>query len=368
MKIKTKTLVDILEMSSQFLLKTTTNPIIANTYVYKEEDNLIFKSYNGINYVKVVVPFDWDLTSSYIPTFDILKILKWISEQDVEMWIEDNNIHFKAGKDRFKFKLIDNKDILPDPEPYGNVSKVVFKKWEFKKIVDIVWPFIPFKNIALGLTGMKMDIADWKISVAWSDGMKIIAYTDSFMRDWVDTNISKDVLSPISKINDLSDIEMEIAENYISTFSRLEGFDATIYCCTMSAKYPDYKNTMAAVERLEFEEITFNTKELQDAIKKVSLMANDINYSIMFDFYKDNKECSVKNAVEDKGKYQVVLSVLSDIKKDFKMVMSFKHLSEIIKAFDNQAAITIKYNISWLYLMVTDDNKKTMLRWMHFNS
>jgi DNA polymerase III sliding clamp (beta) subunit (PCNA family) len=58
MKIKTKTLVDILEMSSQFLLKTTTNPIIANTYVYKEEDNLIFKSYNGINYVKVVVPFD----------------------------------------------------------------------------------------------------------------------------------------------------------------------------------------------------------------------------------------------------------------------------------------------------------------------
>jgi hypothetical protein len=44
------------------------------------------------------------------------------------MWIEDNNIHFKAGKDRFKFKLIDNKDILPDPEPYGNVSKVVFKK------------------------------------------------------------------------------------------------------------------------------------------------------------------------------------------------------------------------------------------------
>ena len=67
---------------------------------------------------------------------------------------------------------------------------------------------------------------------------------------------------------------------------------------------------------------------------------------IRSDFYKDNKECSVKNAVEDRGKYQVVLSVLSDIKKDFKMVMSFKHLNEIIKAFDNQAAITIKYNIS----------------------
>jgi hypothetical protein len=45
-KTKTKTLVDILEMSSQFLLKTSINKLFAATYVKKEEDSLVFKSYN----------------------------------------------------------------------------------------------------------------------------------------------------------------------------------------------------------------------------------------------------------------------------------------------------------------------------------
>ena len=366
MKIKTKTLVDILEMSSQFLLKTSINKLFAATYVKKEEGSLVFKSYNWSNCIKIKYPLAEEFTTSYIPTFDILKILKPLKSEEIEMWIEGWNIHFKSGKDRFKLKLMDSDIVFPDPEPYGDLVKTVFKQKVFEQIVNVVGPFIPFKNISAGLTWMKVDIKDWKISIAGSDSNKFIVYTDSYMWNNISVLVSKDILVPLAKINALGDIEMEITENYISSFAKLEEFDVRVDCCTMGYPFPDYQTLMKTIDWLEFEELRFNTKDLQDAVSRVLPLTDDTLYGVIFDFYTGKNECAVRNAIEDKGKYQITLNILSEIKKDFNMWVSAKYLLDIIKPFSSEEEVVIKYNDSWLYILIDGWNKRAMLKWIKF--
>ena len=112
-----------------------------------------------------------------------------------------------------------------------------------------------------------------------------------------------------------------------------------IYSRLIEANYPDYE---AVIPYDNSKIIEIEVEPMIKAIQRVSLLASEDNFKVVFNFTKN--QLKVQSEDIDKGSAEEILEVVSDIDK-FQIGFNYKYLIEILQLMDTNI-VKIKFENS----------------------
>ncbi len=298
--IETEKLIEVIDISSRFVAKNATLPILQNIYLKASIDNIIIRATDMEKYVEIEIPckvsLEWAVT---VNARTFLDIIKSIEDQFIEITADQKTqvVTIKWSKDTFDINGISASEYVALPEvPKDHTISLdtqTFSQW-----VEKVEYAVTEKNFSPVLTWVliksKKD-EDWdKLIFVWTDSFRLSEYK-------INNNIENEfsLIVPKLSINDIQKItEYGINKNCdimkIFYSENLIAFELTINDIKIIAtslliqwNFPEY-------DREEIMPRNFNTKILVDkticekAIKKIGILTKDINNFIQIESNNDS--------------------------------------------------------------------------------
>ncbi|MCK9466920.1 MAG: DNA polymerase III subunit beta [Candidatus Absconditabacterales bacterium] len=319
--INTTKLNDIVDISSRFVAKNATLPILQNIYLKASIDNLIVRATDMEKYIEIETPCDIKLEGAITINAKMFSdIIKTIEDGQIEITVDPqtNIMSIKSQKDSFEINGISANEYVALPDvPQEN--KITLDTQSLSDGIEKVEYSVTEKNFSPVLTGILMKSKE-------EDGHKKLVFvgTDSFRLTEYKTNssiqgddfsliIPKMSIIDIKKISDFAqeknseNLTVKYSSNLVAFEFEINDMKILATSLLIQGNFPDY-------EREEIMPKNFNTKiiinkdDCEKAIKKIGILTRDINNYI--ELAIDNGEAIVSSGKTDKGTGQTNIPVL----------------------------------------------------------
>lgn len=321
--INTAKLNDIVDISSRFVAKNATLPILQNIYLKASIDNLIVRATDMEKYIEIETPCDikleWAITINAKMFSDIIKT---IEDEQIEISTDPqtNTMIIKTRKDNFEINGISANEYVALPDvPQENT--ITLDTQSLSDGIEKVEYSVTEKNFSPVLTWvlMKSKEENWnkKLVFVGTDSFRLTEYKTNSSIQWDDFSliIPKMSIIDIKKISDFA--QEKESENVIVKYSNnLVAFEFEINDMKILAtslliqwNFPDY-------EKEEIMPTNFNTKlminkdDCEKAIKKIWILTRDINNYI--ELAIDNGEAIVSSGKTDKWMWKTNIPILME--------------------------------------------------------
>ncbi|HOG15593.1 MAG TPA: DNA polymerase III subunit beta [Candidatus Absconditabacterales bacterium] len=321
--INTAKLNDIVDISSRFVAKNATLPILQNIYLKASIDNLIVRATDMEKYIEIETPCDIKLEGAITINAKMFSdIIKTIEDEQIEISTDPqtNTMIIKTRKDNFEINGISANEYVALPDvPQENT--ITLDTQSLSDGIEKVEYSVTEKNFSPVLTGVLMkskeENGSKKLVFVGTDSFRLTEYktNSSIQGDDFSLIIPKMSIIDIKKISDFA--KEKESENVIVKYSNnLVAFEFEINDMKILAtslliqgNFPDY-------EKEEIMPTNFNTKliinkdDCEKAIKKIGILTRDINNYI--ELAIDNGEAIVSSGKTDKGMGKTNIPILME--------------------------------------------------------
>jgi len=287
-KVDKRNLIQWLELSSRFVSRNSTLPILENVAISWTIDKLELKATDMNKYIHITLPAEieseWGITVNAKMLLDAIKISDW---EEILMEGKDDGslLTVFSGNDKFEFKWISINEYvaIPDLENENllELDADILSKW-----IERVESSIPDKSFTTIITGMLLKWKNDFISFVWTDSFRLAEYKIPYsLENEFELVIPKHTLSEIKKVSDLAladnnlKVDVKFDNKMISFFYKVWEFDILIKTNLIAGQYPDYERIILPSYNFK---MIIDKNKLEKAIRKVSLFSKDISYFVKF--------------------------------------------------------------------------------------
>jgi len=284
-----------------------------------------------------------------IPAKNFTDIIRALPDDEIHCELDNKMLNIKCQ--HIEFSLI-----YADPEDFPEIPE---REWEnsftmdaglFSKLVEKT-SFAVSEHIGRpAFSGILWELDSKKQKMVATDGKRLGKYETTLT---LDTD-KIDIIMPIKGVNlvrriihaDQPKIKILPEESAIS----FEYDSYKIYSRLIEANYPDYE---AVIPYDNSKLIDIEVEPLIKAIQRVSLLASEDNFKIIFNFSKN--QLKIHSEDIDKGSAEEILEIENDFEK-FQIGFNYKYLIEILQLvntkivqikFENSLDPCIFYNIEY---------------------
>jgi len=351
---------NIIDISSRFVAKNATLPILQNIYLKASIDSLIIRATDMEKYVEIEAPceikVEWAITINAKTFSDIMKT---IEDKQVEISVDPqtNIMTIHSGKDNFEINGIAASEYVALPDvPQDN--KVTLDTQSLSQWIEKVEYSVTEKNFSPVLTGilMKSKEENWQKNLVfvWTDSFRLTEYKTNWTINWDDFSliIPKVSITDIKRISDYAfdkeceNVEVKYSDNLIAFEFEIEDMKILATSLLIQWNFPDY-------EREEVMPKTFNTtltvnkSDCEKAIKKIWILTRDINNFIQIEV--ENGIATISSGKTDKWTWKTNIPVLLEW-DEVTFGINGRYITDFIKTMDAEEII---FNIV--------DNQKPMI-------
>lgn len=351
---------NIIDISSRFVAKNATLPILQNIYLKASIDALIVRATDMEKYVEIESPceikVEWAITINAKTFSDIIKS---IEEKSVEINVDPQTqtMNIVSWKDNFTINGIAASEYVALPDvPQDN--KITLDTQSLSDWIEKVEYSVTEKNFSPVLTGilMKSKESEWqkRLTFVWTDSFRLTEYKTSWLVWWDNFSliIPKVSITDIKKISDYAQeqdseyVDVKYGENLVAFQFEVNDTKILATSLLIQGNFPDY-------EREEVMPTNFNTKltlnksDCEKAIKKIWILTRDINNFIQVEI--ENWIATISSGNTDKGTWKTNIPVLVEW-EEVTFGINGKYITDFIKTMNSEEII---FNIV--------DNQKPMI-------
>ncbi len=340
---------DIIDISSRFVAKNATLPILQNIYMKASIDNLVVRATDMEKYIEIEAPcevkLEWAITINAKMFSDIIKS---IEDAQVEISVDQQNqiMTIKSGKDNFEIVWISASEYVALPDvPQDN--KITLDTLWLSSWIEKVEYSVTEKNFSPVLTWIliksKEETGQRKLVFVGTDSFRLTEFKANSTIVWDDFSliIPKTSILDIKKISDYAqekwteNVNVKYSANLIAFDFDIEGMKILATSLLIQWNFPDY-------EREEVMPTKFNTTLIMDkddcekAIKKIWILTRDINNFIQIEV--NDWEASVSSWKTDKWTWKTNIPVLVEW-EPVSFGINGRYITDFIRTMDTQEIV-----------------------------
>lgn len=366
--IETEKMNEIIDISSKFVAKNATLPILQNIYLKASIDNLMIRATDMEKYVEIEAPCEIKVEGTItVNARTFGDIIKTIEDKKIEISIDPQTqiMNIKSWKDNFEINWISASEYVALPDvPQDN--SIVLDVLSFRDWINKVEQSVTEKNFSPVLTWvlMKSKEDNWqkKLIFVGTDSFRLTEYKTNWTIKWEDFSliIPKTSIVDIKKIadfaqdNETENLEVKYWENLVAFEFKVNDIKVLATSLLIQWNFPDY-------EREEVMPKNFNTKlimnkdDCEKAIKKIWILTRDINNYIEFDV--DNWEATISSWKTDKWTGKTNIPVLMEW-EPVKFWINWRYITDFIRNIESEEIVfNIVDNQKPIILQNKDDEK-----------
>ena len=347
--VETSKLNDIIDISSRFVARNATLPILQNIYLKASIDNLIVRATDMEKYVEIEAPceikLEWAITINAKTFSDIIKT---IEDKQVEISVDPQTqiMNIKSWKDSFDINWISASEYVALPDvPQEN--KITLDTQSLSNWIEKVEYSVTEKNFSPVLTWVliksKEEDGIKKLVFVGTDSFRLTEYKTNWTIKWDDFSliIPKMSIIDIKKISDFAqekdseNVEVKYSNNLIAFEFEIGDMKVLATSLLIQWNFPDY-------EREEVMPKNFNTKliinkdDCEKAIKKIWILTRDINNFIQIEI--DNGEATVSSGKTDKWTWKTNIPVLMEWEA-VTFGINGRYITDFIRTMDSEEIV-----------------------------
>ncbi len=340
---------DIIDISSRFVAKNSTLPILQNIYMKASIDNIVVRATDMEKYVEIESPcevkLEWAITINAKMFSDIIKS---IEETQVEISVDQQNqtMTIKSWKDNFEIPGISASEYVALPDVPQDNKITLDTQWLSNGIEKVEYS-VTEKNFSPVLTWilMKSKEEEWnrKLVFVWTDSFRLTEFKTNSTIVWDDFSliIPKTSVLDIKKISDFAqekwsdNVNVKYSSNLIAFDFDIDGMKILATSLLIQWNFPDY-------EREEVMPTKFNTTlimnkdDCEKAIKKIWILTRDINNFIQIEV--NDWEASVSSGKTDKWTWKTNIPVLMEW-EPVSFGINGRYITDFIRTMDTEEIV-----------------------------
>ena len=343
---------DIIDISSRFVAKNATLPILQNIYMKASIDNIVVRATDMEKYVEIEAPcevnLEWAITINAKMFSDIIKA---IEDKQVEISVDQQSqvMTIKSWKDNFEIPGISASEYVALPDVPQDNKLTLDTQWLSNGIEKVEYS-VTEKNFSPVLTWilMKSKEEEWnrKLVFVWTDSFRLTEFKTNSTIVWDDFSliIPKTSVLDIKKISDYAqekwceNVQLKYSNNLVAFDFDIDWMKILATTLLIQWNFPDY-------EREEVMPTKFNTTlimnkdDCEKAIKKIWILTRDINNFIQIDINDGTAKISSWNT--DKWAWSTEIPVLFEW-TPVSFGINWKYITDFIRTMDSE---NIVFNI-----------------------
>lgn len=343
-KEKFKSILDIVQ---GIIEKRTTMPIL-NTILIEANEKIYIKATNLEK--SIVSNLEAEIIekgSTCVPAKKLNEIIKSLSEEKIELSLENNYLKIKSGKSIFKIFTQSPED-FPKIKTLDLAKKTNLKKEEFQKSIEKIEYAIYPDESRLSLNGIYIHTNDGKLRFVASDGYRL-SYNEI---DFDGENI--DVLIPKRAVNDIKKICKESKSDNInlsieSNMASLDTENIVFITRLNEAKFPNYKDVIPTNNMKAF----VNKNSIINSIEKLLTIADEMTKSIILNIDENSIKMNTTNSEVGEAEDEIEVKYEGE-----KLTIGFngEFLLDAIKHVDSDT-IEMAFKDSQTAVTISGDNR-----------
>ncbi len=351
---------NIIDISSRFVAKNATLPILQNIYLKASIDSLIIRATDMEKYVEIESPCDikveWAITINAKTFADIIKT---IEDKEVEISVDPqtNMMSIKSWKDNFEINGISASEYVALPDvPQENT--ITLDTQSLSGGIEKVEYSVTEKNFSPVLTGILMkskeESGQKKLVFVWTDSFRLTEYKTNWAIKWDDFSLIVPKVSIIdikrisdyAKDNDCENVEVKYSDNLVAFQFEIEDMKILATSLLIQGNFPDYEREEVMPKTFNTT-LTINKDDCEKAIKKIWILTRDINNFIQIEI--EEWIAVVSSGKTDKWTWKTNIPVLMEWDA-VTFGINGRYITDFIKTMDSEEIV---FNIV--------DNQKPMI-------
>lgn len=316
-----------------------TMPILTNYLIEAiEGDNLIKVTTTDLK-LTVVVTFNATVMESgtiAVAARNFNEIITALPDSQITFTMEDELLKINCENIDFKLNLADYSNFPLIPEAVFE-NAIEFKAHEFNKMINKTIIAVQKDQHNSIFSGILWEISPDKQAMVATDSKKIAHIAiDSVTPDFVNTVDEEEIMKivlPTAGITFLQKIineESDLLQADISKSKVVFKYrNFVVFSHLMSTKFPDY--TKVFPESLP-KELLLDNSQLKAAVKRISLLAPEESFKIMFNIKGTTLELATSH--DEKGGAKEFISDIKYNGDDISIAFNFKFLNVILDSID----------------------------------
>ncbi len=346
--LSTDKLKEILDLTSRFVSRHSTLPILENVYIKGNIDTLLFKATDMEKYIELEIPANIESEGAITVNAKMfLEIVKMIDDEQIKLIVDEDNdvITIKTSSDEFKLKWIPASEYVASPSiedgKQFRISSEIFLKW-----IEKVEYAVTEKNFAPVLTGilirLKKEENGNKLIFVWTDSFRLaeykVDYVDELNEEKIDTIIPKVNIWEITRVVKfgldkwLESIDVIISENLVWFKIEVEDYKIFVSSIVIQWDFPNYENESVIPTQFNTK-VTVDAEVLEKAIKKVLTFTKAENNFVEIIFQTDG--AVVSSWLTDIGEGKTKIPAVVDW-QEISIGINGKYILEFLKVVEGQ--------------------------------
>ncbi len=338
----------ILVNAQSFLDKKDSSQITSHLLLDARDGNLNIKATDfeiglSMDTKNVQIALPGLATANGKKLLDIIKILK---DDEVLLKVENDFLHIKQNKSKFKLPMF-NADEYPDFPSIENKSKFEINPLDFLHAIKKISPAIDTNNPKYELNGALIDIKADKINFVATDTRRLAVDTSSNSAEKeIALIIPKKAISEMQK---LFFDEMNIFYDENTMLVKSENF--TFFTKLINGKFPDYQRIIPQDKKYE---LTLNRDKMIDHLKQVSTISHEMKLTFR------NDAIVFESLNEENIEAKTQLDFISNLTEDVVIAVNSKYILDFLTHIEKNE-FKLRYNDSTLPFMLSCDEFITVI-------
>ena len=338
----------ILVNAQSFLDKKDSSQITSHVLLDARDGNLTVKATDfeigiSMDTKNVQIALPGLATANGKKLLDIIKILK---DEEVLLKVENDFLHIKQNKSKFKLPMF-NADEYPDFPNSENKSQFEINPLEFLHAIKKISPAIDSNNPKYELNGALIDIKTDKINFVATDTRRLaVATSMQSAQTEIALIIPKKAIAEMQK---LFFDEMNIFYDENTMLVKSENF--TFFTKLINGKFPDYQRIIPQDKKYE---LTLNRDKMIDHLKQVSTISQEMKLTFR------NDAIVFESLNEENIEARTQLDFISNLTEDVVLAVNSKYILDFLTHIEKNE-FKLRYNDSTLPFMLASDEFITVI-------
>lgn len=350
LKLKRDLLLKPLTLTTGFVEKKQTMPILSNVYLKKTGNQIVIIANDmeiqaSITIVGDMAGEDFTIT---LPGKKLQDILKAFPESaDVTFEAQDSRITVKSGKTKFVLH-----SMPADHYPLIRVNSELDSEFQiaqgtFKKLVNQIQYAMADKDSRVFLNGMLFEIKNNQLRLVATDAHRLGLITTELSGEIKDTSaiIPRKTIVELTRMLD-ENSEEPLAIKFFDNQIYFETENKQLITKVIDGKYPDYERVVPVTnDKL----CLINRNELLNAVDRVSVIGIDKLKTLTFEINQDLLTISCHNEDQEESKDEITINYQGSepLKLSFNIsfireLLSNAHVEDLQWAFyDNSRSVLV---------------------------
>lgn len=308
--------------------------VLSNVYLKLEGDKLIVKSTDQksgyMSEISVQGIADGELT---VPCDKLSDILKTLPDSEIVFERKDDKFSIKPENSSIEFTLrIQDASVFPFVQMPGEDTYFRVSKKDFTEMINQVIFAVSDDESKFAMTGALLERTDESLVMVATDGRRL-----SFINRKINSNVPmfSSVVIP-SKFLDMirkrsdgeGDLELSVEET--SIFVRMGNF--TIFSNLIKNEFPAYRRVIPTKQS---ETCVFSRTELENALRRVSLLVENKYKKVKFSIYDNKMLISTEDSEMGSGR-EIISCQYSG--EELFTAMNYSYILSPLKVMDSEYA------------------------------